>query len=593
MGLATSTGVGSGRFLRVLVAIAVAAAVLMIIPPVQGDPVDGTIGFAAATSNAPEGTPTHTVFVELSVGAGNTLDGGVTVSVTAIPDTATTPADFTLVTNEITFLDGAVDSTLPVTIDIENDTIFEGNETFTLELDIVTGTAALGQSTHIVTILDNDSPPSLSVNSPSAVEEGDPITFTVTMSNPSSSTVTVNYATANGSAAAPGDYTAVSGTLTFTAGETSKPVVVNTINDNVFEGTETFTLVLSSPVGGTLGTAIGTGTITDNDSPPSLSVNSPSAVEEGDPITFTVTMSNPSSSTVTVNYATANGSAAAPGDYTAVSGTLTFTAGETSKPVVVNTINDNVFEGTETFTLVLSSPVGGTLGTAIGTGTITDNDSPPSLSVNSPSAVEEGDPITFTVTMSNPSSSTVTVNYATANGSAAAPGDYTAVSGTLTFTAGETSKPVVVNTINDALFEATETFTLVLSSPVGGTLGTAIGTGTILDNDGPPGISALDATANEGDGVIQFQVVLLPAAGSTRYRRLGDRQRHGDISCSLHRRLRFHHLRTRCDIADRRSDDHRRRRRRGGQDVLAQPVESHPSQHLDRGCHRCRNHRRR
>jgi hypothetical protein len=72
---------------------------------------------------------------------------------------------------------------------------------------------------------------------------------------------------------------------------------------------------------------------------------------------------------------------------------------------------------------------------------------------------------------------------------------------------------VNVHTINDALFEATETFTLVLSDPSNATISGSTGTGTILDNDGPPGISALDATANEGDGVIEFQVVLLPAAG--------------------------------------------------------------------------------
>jgi hypothetical protein len=173
MGLATSAGVGSGRFLRVLVAIAVAAAVLMIIPPAQGDPVPGTIGFATATSNAPEGNPTHTVDVVLSVGAQNELEGGVTVSVTATPITATTPADFTLVTTQISFSMGLMTTRpVPVTINIENDTIFEGNETFTLELDIVTGTAALGQSTHIVTILDNDSQPTLSVNSPAPVVEG-------------------------------------------------------------------------------------------------------------------------------------------------------------------------------------------------------------------------------------------------------------------------------------------------------------------------------------------------------------------------------------------------------------------------------------
>ncbi len=120
----------------------------------------------------------------------------------------------------------------------------------------------------------------------------------------------------------------------------------------------------------------------------------------------------------------------------------------------------------------------------------------------------------FTVTMSNLSAFPVTVDYATANGTAGAPGDYTPTSGTLTFDPGtELTRTVNVQTIDDALFEATETFTLDLDGQTGATISDATGTGTILDNDGPPGISALDATANEADGVIEFQVVLLPAAG--------------------------------------------------------------------------------
>jgi hypothetical protein len=81
---------------------------------------------------------------------------------------------------------------------------------------------------------------------------------------------------------------------------------------------------------------------------------------------------------------------------------------------------------------------------------------------------------------------TVTVNYATGNGSASAPPDYAATSGTLTFDPGQTSKTVTVNVAGDTLDEPNETFTLQLSAPVAGTLGTAQGTGTIVDDDEPP-----------------------------------------------------------------------------------------------------------
>jgi hypothetical protein len=138
----------------------------------------------------------------------------------------------------------------------------------------------------------------------------------------------------------------------------------------------------------------------------------------------------------------------------------------------------------------------------------------PTLSVSSPPAVVEGGVIGFTVTLSNLSVLPVSVDYASANGTAVAPGDYTAVAGELTFNpGGSLTQTVNVQTINDSLFEATETFTLGLSGATNATISNATGTGTILDNGGAPGISALDATANEGDGVIEFTVVLLPAAG--------------------------------------------------------------------------------
>ncbi|MFM8221595.1 MAG: Calx-beta domain-containing protein, partial [Planctomycetaceae bacterium] len=77
----------------------------------------------------------------------------------------------------------------------------------------------------------------------------------------------------------------------------------------------------------------------------------------------------------------------------------------------------------------------------------------------------------FTVSLSQPAVTPVTVGYATANGTAVAGQDYTAASGTLTFAVGETSKPVVVSVLGDGVVEANETFTVNLASPSGAVLG--------------------------------------------------------------------------------------------------------------------------
>ena len=160
-------------------------------------------------------------------------------------------------------------------------------------------------------------------------------TFTVTLSPASSGTVTVNYATANGTATAGTDYTATSGTLTFTPGQTSQTVAVPVLGDTAIEANETFTLTLSSASGAALSRAVATATIT-NDDFPALSIGDVT-VNEGNSGTtsavFTVTLSATSPQTVTVNFATANGTATAGSDYVAQTGNLSFTTGQTSKTI--------------------------------------------------------------------------------------------------------------------------------------------------------------------------------------------------------------------------------------------------------------------
>jgi Calx-beta domain len=222
---------------------------------------------------------------------------------------------------------------------------------------------------------------------------------------------------------------------------------------------------------------------------PSLTVNDVS-VTEGDSGTknavFTVVLSASSADPVTVGYATVDGSAKAPDDYAAASGTLTFSPGELSKQVTVQVVGDTLDEPHEIYTLELSNPLGATIADGHGAGTILDNDPQVSLSVDDVSTAESNGPAVFTLSLSRASGKVVTVAYATADGSAAAPGDYSGRSGTLVFLPGDTSKRVSVPLTDDQVSEPEETFTLNLSNGVNATLTDAQGVGTIVDDDATP-----------------------------------------------------------------------------------------------------------
>jgi hypothetical protein len=220
--------------------------------------------------------------------------------------------------------------------------------------------------------------PSLAVND-AMVTEGDSGTksaaFTVSLSAPSSGSVSVDYATDDGSANAPADYESASGTLTFAPGETSKQVVVPVAGDALDEPHETYSVNLSNPSGATLGDARGIGTILDNDPAVSLSVDDVSASEGSGSLAFTVSLSAESGKVITVSYATGDGSAVAQADYAAATGTLVFMPGETEKAVSVPLVADDQVEQDETFTLTLGNAVSGLLADSQGLGTIADDDS--------------------------------------------------------------------------------------------------------------------------------------------------------------------------------------------------------------------------
>ena len=308
--------------------------------------------------------------------------------------------------------------------------------------------------------------------------------------------------------------------MTFEAGDRAKTITVTTVNDTVDEeDSEQFKLTLHSADNATLfGSGIVlevTGTISDNDDLPVLSLEDVT-VTEGADAEFEVSLGAASELEVTVAYATADDTAEEPDDYTSASGTLTFEAGDRAKTITVTTENDDLDEAdSEQFKLTLSSAGNATLSGDVATleklGKITDNDAPPVLSLEDVTEVE-GTAIEFEVSLGAESEREVTVAYATADDTAEEPDDYASGSGTLTFEAGDTAKTITVTTVNDTVDEAdTEQFKLTLSSAANATLSgdgvTLQKLGKIEDNDNPPVLSLEDVTVTEGADV-EFEVSL-------------------------------------------------------------------------------------
>ncbi|TMK20456.1 MAG: hypothetical protein E6G65_07105, partial [Actinobacteria bacterium] len=283
------------------------------------------------------------------------------------------------------------------------------------------------------------------------------------------------------------------GTLTFDPGQTAKTVDVTVNGDNTHEADETLTVDLSNESNANLLDASGLGTITDDDASATISVADRSVAEGnvGDTtLPFDVTLSVASSSDVTVDYTTNDGTATiASGDYDAASGTLTFTPGQTTKTLDVTVHGDATYEADEHLTLDLSNASGATITDDSGAGTITNDDAAPTFTIDDVSTAEGNAGITaftFTVTKSGATQLSSTVHFTTGGGTATAGVDYAANSGTLPFGPSATTKSITVLVNGDTGFEANETFHVVLTSPTGGTISNATGVGTIRNDDRQP-----------------------------------------------------------------------------------------------------------
>jgi hypothetical protein len=424
--------------------------------------------------------------------SGELPDGGsFTVPWQTVGQTATPGVDFTPTSGSVTFSDGAEGggSEKTVNIVIINDSLDEPDETFKI---ILQGPVVEGKGETTVTIFENDL--HVTIFDADPVTEGDvpfvwppseqpKARFRVTLSSERSDPVSIPWrvvpvqpplmpATPGSDFIRPTTINpAIDSWLVFDPGETEKFIEIPIIGDQLYELTEYFYVDIAAEylhhINFTVVNDRGIGTIIDNDPYPELSVNDVSVEEHAGTAVLTVTMTNRSSFPVSFDWAVTDQTAIHPDDYgrPAASGTRTIPAGDGPGPhieqFVFTIVNDTLTEPDETFRLTISNAINATIIKANGIVTILAND--PILSVND-LVVNEGQNAIFQLAISIPIHQAVSVNYATVNGSAIAPEDYTALShATLVFAPGETSKTIVVATIDDTIPEPDQDFFLVLA----------------------------------------------------------------------------------------------------------------------------------
>ena len=459
----------------------------------------------------------------------------ITVSYQTDVNTATysSSQDFVFTSGTLTFNPGEVSKT--VSVSITNNAIAEAIENFELDLFSASVNATIVDASALGTIYDNDAPsgtPVVTINDFIVDEASKEATFVIALDRPSTSVVSMNYATQNGTAVAGTDFVAKNGSLSFAPGETVKTVKVTLTNDAAFEASEAFNLALSAITNATTLDNIGTAIIFENDAAPvsnsRISVDDIFVDESQAYADFQVRLDAPNINPVSVGYQTDVNTAtySSSQDFVFTSGTLNFAPGETVKTVRVTMTNGSIAEAIENFELDLfSASVNATIADASALATIIDNDATTGVPVAriTDSVVDETDQTaTVTIILDKPSISGVRVNVTGQNVTAANNTDFRNLQiGTVAFAPGETARTVTFGLLNDALAESAELFDVALTNPVGATLGDARAHVVIAGNDNAavasPTLTVANVAASEDKGYADFLVTLsAPSIGGAR-----------------------------------------------------------------------------
>ncbi len=453
------------------------------------------LALALSPNSVQESASATTVMVTARTQGGTTYstDKAITVAVGASGDDATEGTDYSTVDDfTITLSAGSGSVTGTFSFAPDDDNVYEGDETVS-----VSGTSdSLTVSSVTLTLKEDDtqSPINLELSTDTVRENEPAVNVTVTAAldqngstYPDDKEITVAVGASGDGATEGTDYEAVPDfTVTLSAGSTS---VTGTFDftpkdDQDYEPNETVRVT-----GTAAGVTVSSATITlesddpEFETPKALSVADVVTDESARQAVFTVNLSGESSKTVTVDYATSDGTATNGADYTGGSGSLTFAPGDTEKTVSFGILDDSLDEDDEIFTLTLSDPVNATLEVSVATALIVDDDDAPGLSMADVTVAEDIGTVELTASLSGPSGKTVSVDYATSDGTAVSGSDYEAVSGSLVFAPGETEKTISISIVDDAEIESEESFTVRLGGESNVLLADASALVTIEDDD--------------------------------------------------------------------------------------------------------------
>lgn len=459
-------------------------------------------------------------------------DYGSVVTVT-VPGPEVTPSG-TIYSRSATF-------TLP-TID---DAVYEGSENVIVTIASATGggfeSLSIDPAADTVTtaITDDADKPVVSINDVTAIEGTDDYaTYTIEVTNISVEDIDLDLTLTAGTATGAGiDFDAAAGglevfdgtdwvaatTATIKAGEFSAQVRVPIVDDNIDEPDENYTLQVDVISGTTTNIqVVGTGTIIDDDAAPDVTIDDATA-SEGDFLVFDVSLSNPSSSPIVLNFSATDLSASTATDYssatleystnggttwlTAANGTeVTIPANSTAIQVRMLTTEDSVLETLETMRLAIVSVLNGDVGNIsdTATGTITDDETAlVSINANDPVAGEPSANGQFTVSMTAPSDSPTTIGYSI-SGTGTNGTDFSTITGSVTLPSGVMAGTIDLTIIDDTIVEGSEDVVLTLTAITSGDADISIdgtansATATIADDDEATWKLAGDATVNEG-----------------------------------------------------------------------------------------------
>jgi serralysin len=467
------------------------------------------------------GTINAVFTISLSTASGRTLSVNFATANLA-QGGATAGSDYLATNGIVTFPTGTSSRTIAVAL--LGDGLNEDNESFFVNLSNPTN-AVIADGQAVGTINNDDPLPGIVISNVTLAEGNTGATnavFTVSLSAASGRTVTVIFSTTNGTAVAGGDYASTNGLVTFVPGTTNQNVAVAVLGDLSYETGESFLVNLSNPTNATISDGQGVGTINNDDSLPTISISNV-AVFEGNSGTinaaFSVNLSAASGLPVTVNYATADGTARRQdNDFERITSTqLQINPGQTNQLINVIVNGDTSVETNEAFFVNLTSPVNGTLVDSQAVGTILNDDGVPSLSITDVTLVEGNAGTTnavFAVRLSSSYSQVVSVNYATAGGSAAVGTDFLATNGVVSFPSGSTNQSIAVRIIGDLVSETNETLSVILSSSINALISDSTGLATILDNDPISFLLSTNAITVAEGGTNAFSVRLQSAPAS-------------------------------------------------------------------------------